>query len=422
MTIKELTEKRAGCVANARAVFDKAESEKREPTAEETKQFDSYMAEANNLKGQIAKVEADEKRASALSTAEAELKASKGRQTDLHIEDPAGSKPKTIELRNGSTITLDSGRDTDEYVQQFSSYMNTGRIQASLSQGTDADGGYLVPEKFVAQLIKTVDDLVFIRKKATVLPVRKADSLGIPTLEADPADADWTTELATGSEDSTMEFGKRTLTPNPVAKRIKVSKTLLRNSAIPVDALVRQRLAYKFAITQEKAFMTGDGSGKPLGVFTASASGIPTGRDISTGNTTTAITFDGLKSAKFALKAPYRAKASWVFHRDAVLAVSKLKDGDGNYLWQPSNIVGEPDRLLNIPFDESEYAPNTFTTGLYVGILGDFSNYWIADALSMTLQVLTELYAETNQNGYIGRLECDAQPVLGEAFARVTLA
>ena len=78
--------------------------------------------------------------------------------------------------------------------------------------------------------------------------------------------------------------------------------------------------------------------------------------------------------------------------------------------------------ILDIPVIMSEYAPNTFTTGLYAGILGDFSYYWIADALDMTIQVLTELYAESNQNGYILRSETDGMPVLEEAFVRVTLA
>jgi HK97 family phage major capsid protein len=69
----------------------------------------------------------------------------------------------------------------------------------------------------------------------------------------------------------------------------------------------------------------------------------------------------------------------------------------------------------------SEYAPNTFTSGKYVGILGDFRFYWIADALDMQIQRLVELYAETNQVGLIGRLETDGMPVLSEAFTRVTL-
>jgi HK97 family phage major capsid protein len=70
----------------------------------------------------------------------------------------------------------------------------------------------------------------------------------------------------------------------------------------------------------------------------------------------------------------------------------------------------------------SEYAPNTFTTGLYVGLIGDWSQYWIVDALDLTIQRLVELYAETNQTGFIGRMETDGAPVLAEAFARVKLA
>ena len=75
-----------------------------------------------------------------------------------------------------------------------------------------------------------------------------------------------------------------------------------------------------------------------------------------------------------------------------------------------------------MPIFMSEYAPNTFTTGLYVGILGDFSNYWIADALNMQIQKLVELYAATNQDGFISRMESDGMPVVSEAFVRVKLA
>ena len=84
--------------------------------------------------------------------------------------------------------------------------------------------------------------------------------------------------------------------------------------------------------------------------------------------------------------------------------------------------IGQPDRILDLPFYESEYVPNTFTTGLYVAILGDFSFYWVADALDFTIQRLVELYAATNQVGFIGRLETDGMPVLAEAFSRLKLA
>ena len=279
-----------------------------------------------------------------------------------------------------------------------------------------------MPEQFVHQLIKFMDDSVFIRGLATVFQVPTAASLGAPSLDADISDADWTTELATGDEDNTMAFGKRNLHPHPFAKLVKISRQLLRQAMMNPETLVQQRLAYKFAITEEKGFATGTGAGQPLGLFTASSQGISTGRDVSADNTTTSITFDGLINALYSLKVQYHKNASWVFHRDAIKQIAKLKDGDSNYIWQPSVIPGRPDMILGRPLVMSEYVPNTFTTGLYVGMIADFSHYWIADAMDMQVQRLDELYARTNQVGFIGRKETDGMPVLEEAFARVTLA
>ena len=87
----------------------------------------------------------------------------------------------------------------------------------------------------------------------------------------------------------------------------------------------------------------------------------------------------------------------------------------------PGITADDPDRLLGLPVGESEYVPNTFTTTLYVGVLGDFRWYWIADALDIEIQRLNELFAATNQVGFIARLKNDGMPVLEEAFARVQL-
>ena len=126
-----------------------------------------------------------------------------------------------------------------------------------------------------------------------------------------------------------MAFGKRELHTRPLAKRIKISNKLLQLNP-SIESFVRDRLAYKFAVSQEKAFMTGTGANQPLGIFTASTQGITTARDVSTGNATTAPTFDGLISAKYSLKGEYWMKADWIFHRDVLAIVSKIKDGDGH--------------------------------------------------------------------------------------------
>jgi len=311
-----------------------------------------------------------------------------------------------------------------KHIEDFRNFLVRGE-RRDLSADTASEGGNIVaPQQFVAEVLKKMDDLVFMRELATKYTLNSFANLGVPTITADPADADWTTEVAAVSNDTALAIGKRTMAPNMLTKGIKVSIKLLEVATLPAEQIVADRLAYKFAIAQEKAFLTGSGSGQPLGVFTASASGISTGRDVSTGNTSTAFTFDGLTEAQMSIKQQYRANGSWLLHRDAVKMARKIKtgiSGDTTYIWQPSTQLGQPDTLLGRPVFESEYVPNTFTSGLYVGLFGDFSKYWIVDQLPYTVQRLVELYAGTNQVGFIGRMSSDGAPVDELAFARVKL-
>ncbi len=428
MTIKEMLEKRAKLITDARVLVDKAEGDKRDPTAEERKQFDKLMDDAGKLKDEADQMQKDLESRSRLEVAEKELEASRGRQASMETPGKKkASETRMVELRpsvmgDSRNVILSGSQGTPEYEQGFRDYL-CGEKRA-LQKDSDTAGGYLsAPVQFMAELIKAVDNLTFMREICRVLPpLTSAESIGAPSLDNDPADPIWTAEIGTGDEDSTMSFGGRELTPAPVAKRIKVSKTLIRRSSIGVDAIVRDRLAYKMAVVMENAYINGTGAnGQPLGVMTASSLGISTGRDVSTGNTSATPTFDGLKEAKYTLKNQYRPRANWIFHRTIVKLISKLKDGEGRYIWEASVVTGDPDRILGMPVRESEYMPNTISASNYVGIIGDFSRYWIADSLASTIQVLLELYAETNQNGYILRMESDGMPVLAEAFIRVKL-
>lgn len=418
MKIRELLQQRAKHVTDARALLDRAETEGRDLSAEEREQYDKLLEQASELKDRADRLERQEK-------LELELAANRNEPTgrgEPGRGEPGGGAPENADekraqaYRDGFRSYLRGG------IQSLTAEQRSMFEQRALQSDVSVDGGYLVPPvEFVRDLIKFVDDIVYIRQWATTQEVMMAQSLGVPSLDADPADADWTSELATGAEDSAMKLGARELNPHPLAKRLKVSHKLLRQ--VPsVEQLVRERLGYKFGVTQEKGFLVGNGDQQPLGVFTASNQGISTGRDVSAGNTTTAPTFDGLINAKYTLKPQYWPNARWLKHRDVLKEVAKIKDGNGQYIWRESVRAGEPDRLLNLPVFMSEFAPATLTTGLYVGILGDFRHYWIVDALQMTMQRLVELYAETNQVGFIGRLETDGMPVLEEAFVRVQLA
>lgn len=347
---------------------------------------------------------------------------------DLIIkEEKQLNRERTIgENQNDADKTKDKGR-VDEVQAAFRDYITTGSKNAfevynALQQDNPTQAGYLVaPEKFVMQLIKELDNNLFMRQKAKVLPaLQGAKSLGFPKRTARLTQAAWGTEIAAPTTDTALAFGKREFKPNPASAEILVSKTLIRN-APEVEGIVLAEMAFMFGALMETAYMTGDGANKPLGLFTASADGISTARDVSTGNTATAMTFDGLMEAKYSVKDQYQKACEWTFHRDGVKQIAKIKDADGQYIWQPSVVVGTPDMLLGKPVNSSEYAPNTFTTGLYVGMYGDFKTYWICDSLAMEMQVLMELYARTNQVDYMARLETDGAPVLEESWARIKL-
>jgi HK97 family phage major capsid protein len=405
--INELREQRSRLIKEARESLDKAEAAEKTggSGAEHRAKFDELMDKSNKLADDI-------KRHETLREAE---RGNAQRQEQLEREQRGNGNPKTKEERQ---------------LQGFRTFIRSGELRGdgaeefrALQQDIDSSGGFLtVPMQFMNELIVFVKDLVFIRAKATVTPVTSAASLGTPTLESDPDDADWTSELDTGNDDTGLKFGRRDLKPHPLAKRIRVSRKLLAIAALNPEGIIRDRLGYKFAVSEEKAFLTGTGANQPLGLFTASPLGISTARDVSTGNTATALQFDGIIEAKYKLKAQYQRTAEWIFHRDAVKQIAKLKDGDGQYIWQASKTADDPDMLLGRPVNMSEYAPNTFTTGQYVGMFGNFGYYHIADALSMDIQRLNELYAATNQVGFIMRKETDGMPVLEEAFARVQLA
>ena len=420
-----LREERARLITEARALNERAENENRGLDSVETESYDAMWDKISDLEERAKRLDLEANAIDSLDVVDSRAVDSGDRATAPRLEQRLERfRPETRD----AVMRFTEKRPeiaTPEYEAAWRSMIlgthGSAELRA-LSAGTDSEGGYTVPPVFIAQLLEKVRDNVFIEQFSTVNTLTNGDSVGRPTLENRPADADWTSELATGSEDSTLDFGSRELHPHPLAKLLKVSRKLLRASALDPASIVADNLAYKFGITREKAFLTGNGAGQPLGIFTASSNGISTSRDVSTDNTTTAMTTNGLKNAMWSLKEGYRRNARWIFHRDGIKEIDKLKDGDGNYMLQTDIRQGTGDRLFGLPVHVSEYVPSTFTTGLYVGIIGDFSHYWIANSLGFSLQRLVELYAGTNQDGFIGRMETDAMPVFEEAFARVTLA
>lgn len=410
----------------SKKILDVAEEEKRSLTAEETQEWDRIDEEITSITAEIDLRQRQAKRSAGLEKSNGRKSAAIDPQDQLEP-----SVAKAIEYNLGKsvgTITIEPGskafsRDSKEYAAAFRDYLVNGHVRADLQVTPDTKGGYLTTTRFVAELIKKIDDDTVMRQICTVLPpLGRALSLGVPTLDTNPNDADWSAEVPASdiSDDTAMAFGKRELMPHLSTKLIKVSDLLMRTAVINPETIVRDRLAYVFGITEEKAFLTGDGAQKPLGVFVASSDGISTTRDTTAASQTT-ITADELIDTKHAIKGGYWSNLTWVMHRDTLKIIRKLKDGNGQYMWSPGIAGGDPHTILDTPYVLNENAPNTFTSGLYTLIIGDFSKYWIADSMDLEIKVLGELFALKNRIGFKGGKYTDGMPVLEEAFQRLIL-
>jgi HK97 family phage major capsid protein len=289
-------------------------------------------------------------------------------------------------------------------------------LRKALQAGTAPAGGYLVQDVFLNLLIVKEREASAMRRIANVLPPVPSGSVITPSEENLFSDATWTHELGTGAEDVVQPFGSRRLTPHPLAKRVKVSNTLLRLPTFDVEGYIRDRMAYKFMVPEENAFINGDGVGKPLGIL--NTAGLPT----LTTAAANVVSGDDIINWVYRLPAAYAPQARILANRAFIRKIRTLKTGVGDYLWQPGLQMGSPNRILDTPYELSDQyddgldVNDVWEDNAIVAVIGDFSYYWIVDALQMSIQRLVELYAEANQTGFIGRKETDGMAVLAEAF------
>lgn len=428
-SIRELKQEKVVLFNQARAIKEAADKESRSMSQEEQNNWNAIMDKWTALKLDIDQRER-------LESMETEIEGTEARSTNRPSpQDPSGEQRGRVDLnliparyRAALRELMDRNdvRMRPEYANVMNPFFRDGILpnvnQRDLQISDGPRGGYIAPPpQFVVGLLQALDADLFFRQTgfATVIALNSNEGYEA-SLDADPDDGEWTTEVKELTDDDAMEFGRRELKPNRLAKGIKISNELLRLAPSAED-IALERLRYKFGVTQEKGFMTGSGAKQPLGVYTASSMGISTGRDVSTDNTSSAMTYKGLRNAKYAMKNKYWREAKWIFHQDGVKQLANIEDTLGYPVLAESVRVGEPDTVLGLPYYMSEFNPNTFTTGQYVGILGAFRFYHIADSLTMTIQRLVELYSRTNQTGFHANLYTDGMPVLEEAFIRVKL-
>ena len=391
MTILELREKRAKAWEAAKAFLDSHRNDKGVLSAEDDAAYTRMEQEITDLGKEISRME----RREALDA-----------QLNLPVNQPLTGKPL-----NGRE-TAKTGRATDEYRQNFWDMMRSKtpmpQVVNALQIGTDSEGGYLVPDEYERILVEALEEENVFRQLAKVIRTSSGDRK-IPVV-ATKGTASWIDEEGAYLE-SDDSFGQVSIGAYKVGTMIKVSEELLNDSVFDLEAYISREFARRIGAKEEEAFFTGDGSGKPLGVLAATG-GAETG---VTAASATAITADELIDLFYSLKAPYRRNAVWVLNDSTIKAIRKLKDNQGQYLWQPSLTTGAPDLLLGKPVRTSAYMPAIAADAKTVAF-GDFSYYWIADRQGRSFKRLNELYAATGQVGFLASQRVDGKLVLPEAI------
>lgn len=397
MTLSELIAKRANAWDTAKKFLDEhTDKDTGMMSAEDAQTYDRMEKDITDLTASIER----RQRAEAF---------------DKALDNPVNSPITSIPGRDPEKKEDRSGQ---QYKNAFGRYLRNAQVGYDvnnvLSVGTDSDGGYTVPDEFEHTLVEALADENVFRTMATSIKTASGDRK-IPIV-ATTGTASWVDENAAISE-SGVTFEQKTLSAYKLATMVKVSEELLADSAFNLEDYMAREFARRFAVAEEAAFCTGNGTGKPTGVFD-STKGASAGITAAKTDTFTA---DELMDLFYSLRAPYRSKSMWFMNDSTIKIVRKLKDNNGQYIWQPALTAGTPDMILGRPYKTSVAAPEA-TTGNTAVLFGDFKYYWIADRKSRTIRRLNELYAVNGQVAFLGTERLDGCLILPEAIKGLKMA
>ncbi len=293
-----------------------------------------------------------------------------------------------------------TGRASEDYKKAMleALHSNFRNVSNVLQEGTDADGGYLVPEEYDKRIIEVLNSENIMRTLGTKIKTGGDHKINIAATK--PA-ASWIEEgepLVWG--DAT--FDQILLDAHKLHVAIKITEELLYDNSFGLESYITTQFGRALANAEEDAFLNGNGQGKPTGIFAVTGGG-------KVSATTTALKGDDIINLVYALKRPYRKKAAFIMNDKILATVRTLKDSEGQYLWQQSFKDGEPERLAGYPVYTSEYAPTNMIS------FGDYSYYNIGDRGTRSFKKLTELFAGNDMVGFVAKERVDGKLVLPEA-------
>ncbi|UOK70439.1 phage major capsid protein [Ancylobacter polymorphus] len=277
----------------------------------------------------------------------------------------------------------------------FAAYLRHGKEAPAeelktLTVSSDPQGGYLAPAEMSTEFLRNLVEYSPIRALASVRSTG-SPSVIYPT-RTGITNAKWKGE-GQAQEGSEPAFGQAEIAVKEVNTYVDISNQLIADSAGSVESEVNLALSEDFGAKEATAFVNGNGVLEPEGIMSHA------GISFTANGHATNLSADALISLMYAMPATYRNAGTWAMNGTTLATIRKLKDGQGNYLWQPSYQAGQPESILGRPVVEFLDMPDV-ADGTFPILYGDFSGYRIVDRVGLSILVNPYLLATNGLTRY----------------------
>jgi HK97 family phage major capsid protein len=312
-------------------------------------------------------------------------------ETKTADSEKLGERIKALETKANRPGGDDGKADGAEERTAWITYLRKGQQTDDLTLKTltvanDQQAGYLAPAEVSSEFIRNLTEISPIRQYASVRSTT-APSVKYPK-RTGITNAKWEGEIEE-AEESNVTFGQTEIVAKRLTTYVDISNSLLMGSEGAAESEVRLAFAEDFALKEGRAFVAGDGFKEPEGILTSAAI-----QSVLNGHATT-LSADALISLMYALPAVYRNRGTWVLNGSSLATIRKMKDGQGNFLWQPSFQVGQPETILGRPVAEAVDMPDIANNAFPIAF-GDLgTGYRIIDR--MQLGTLTDPYTQATR-------------------------
>lgn len=401
--VKELREKQAKILADARAMLDSIKDDTPEAEAKEIEaKYDRAMADYDDLEKKVQREEALAAREAKLNEPDPRRPNGDNRQV------PGTGEQEKVDLKETFRRWVQFGTEDLSVAERHAMAQLRANVTPEMrAQSTSTTaGGYLIPEGFLPEVEKALKmwGPMMDPGVTRIITTASGNPMPWPTVDDTSNTGALLTENTQDSEQD-VTFGQKQLDAYTyTSKIVRVSLQLLQDSGFSIDTLLVDLFGERLGRINNSHLTTGTGSNQPNGIVTASSLG-------KTAASASAIVADELFDLLHSVDPSYRASPNfrWMFNDNTLKAIRKLKDGNGNYIWQMGDIrTGAPTTLLDKPYVINQ-AMADISTGTKPIVVGDFSKYIVRVVRDFTMLRLVERYADYLQVGFIAFNRIDGE-------------